>query len=135
MNYLDKKIELLSKQIEDDQKDKEILLRYLSAVEDRLNKLEGKFEKGEFDKEVHPDFHFELKSGERLSSIYGLISALKSMNEEIFTHHVSENHNDFANWIKNTLKLHDLAEKIDSVKDRTKIVTVIEKFIDYSESF
>jgi hypothetical protein len=61
---------------------------------------------------VRPNERFILKGGESLRNIVELASALKSMDQETFSHHVNTEKNDFAAWVSHSVKDQVLAEKL-----------------------
>ena len=48
--------------------------------------------------DVKPENTFWLKNGNGIKKIAELGRELKQMKEEIFSHHVNNGKNDFANW-------------------------------------
>ncbi|MDD3174926.1 MAG: DUF5752 family protein [Candidatus Nanoarchaeia archaeon] len=116
----------LKNKIEQERKDNEKFLRYLSKVEDRLKNLEKKQLHGP----IHPELYFKLKNGAKVSSIHELLTFLKDMDETTFNHHITSIPNDFSLWIKDVLKLKDLAEEIKSLKNKDKLITIISEYIE-----
>lgn len=68
---------------------------------------------------------FVLKNGQRLSRLEELKNAMKNMNDSVFAHHVTDNRNDFSNWVKNIYGDNKLAESILQAKSQLEIVDVI----------
>ena len=69
--------------------------------------------------------HFWVNNGPILSDLVELHSALKGeINAEQFSHHVTDEKNDFADWIEQTLGDHECASSVRSVKKQS---TVAEK--------
>lgn len=63
---------------------------------------------------VPDEKRFYCHDGKILNNIYDLKSALQQMDNETYNHHVTEEKNDFARWVREVLiddKLaHDLAK-------------------------
>ncbi len=70
---------------------------------------------------------FFLANGEEVKSAKTLADKLEEMPEEVFKHHVNQEKNDFANWIKDIFKAEDLASKMNS--DRKDIRIEIYKYL------
>ncbi len=70
---------------------------------------------------IKPANYFILKDGTVIKNLFELSKQLDKMPEEIFSHHVNENRNDFYNWVKDVVKDKSLARKISSVKDKDKM--------------
>ena len=64
---------------------------------------------------------FYLNSGKKFSNLKSFVKELASMPKEIYDHHVNQHKNDFATWIKHSLKEEELAVKIDKEIDRIQI--------------
>ncbi len=62
---------------------------------------------------VNEDKNFYLHSGKALSSVKTLAKELAKMPKHVYDHHVSKHKNDFAVWMKHSMKNEDLALKID----------------------
>jgi len=62
--------------------------------------------------EVAEHHYFFLKSGESVKSLSELKDKLVHIDDETFSHHVSDYKNDFANWIEDVLKNQTLANEI-----------------------
>ncbi len=56
---------------------------------------------------------FYLKDGKTLDSVKALAKELKTMSDDVYTHHVNPAKNDFANWIRDSLQNDKLAKNID----------------------
>lgn len=73
------------------------------------------------DRELAPKEYFYLSDGRFLTNTNDLIAALKTMADETFLHHVNEQRNDFANWLKDVFENEELAKKISNIKDKEKM--------------
>lgn len=72
-----------------------------------------------------PGFH--LHSGETIHTLSELEEAAKSMSAEVFSHHVNEQRNDFATWIKHGHNDLVLAEKVFAVSSASELAQVLAK--------
>lgn len=71
------------------------------------------------------DLHFNLHKGGVIKSIPGLHQAMLSMDQEIFNHHVNDQKNDFATWVKEAAKDELLAQKLFSLKTKTGMTATL----------
>lgn len=77
-------------------------------------------------KNVKPDKYFCLYNGVVLKSLHDLINILEVIDDETFNHHVNEHKNDFAHWIKTSIKDKHIAYKIKDSKTRQKMIEILE---------
>ncbi len=64
---------------------------------------------------------FYLANGETFSSLKGFAKKLVNMPHEVYKHHVNPERNDFANWIRHSLKHEELAKKIEGEIDKIEL--------------
>lgn len=62
--------------------------------------------------DVPGDMVFWLSNGQKLKNLKELRNALTSMPDDVFYHHADQNHNDFANWIRDVIKDTALANSL-----------------------
>ena len=79
----------------------------------------------EYEEEVEEHHYFFLKTGEAIKSIKDLADKIKHIDDDTFSHHVSEYKNDFANWIRDVRHNNDLANKVSEAKSREAILDVL----------
>lgn len=79
--------------------------------------------------DVHPDFTFKLVSGGELKNLNELLTALKNMDVKTFSHHVNDDKNDFANWVRDVLKDEELANAIDWCHDQVDMERIVKNKI------
>jgi hypothetical protein len=70
---------------------------------------------------VPEGYDFKLMDGRKLSSLLDLKSALRSMPDTVFNHHVTATRNDFASWIRGAMNDGPLADKIGPIRDRVQL--------------
>jgi hypothetical protein len=83
------------------------------------------------EKETHPTKYFILCNGKPLKNIKELADIMEDIEDHVFNHHVTEDRNDFATWVKDVFKEIELAKKIAGVKDKKHIQLVIYKHISH----
>jgi len=74
---------------------------------------------------------FWLKSGQVLKNIEELLNAIENAPEDIFRHHVTADHNDFANWIKDVIGDNALANAIKKAKTKDETAKKLRDRIAY----
>lgn len=70
--------------------------------------------------QVPEEHSFYIKDGTKVQSIMQLVNNLEHMRDEVFSHHVNEMNNDFANWIEHVFDEKNLASDLRKVMDRTE---------------
>jgi hypothetical protein len=73
--------------------------------------------------EVPNGRRFMLKDGAVLSSVRELYRSLKSMDEDVFSHHVRDGRNDFGNWVKDVFKDYQLANDLFASKTKSECLS------------
>lgn len=68
---------------------------------------------------------FWLCSGQSLTSLQDLQKELRSMNAEVFSHHVSQDKNDFARWIEDVFQNKTLAQKIAKASSASQMAEIL----------
>lgn len=84
-----------------------------------------KFQKEDLLKNADPTHFFFLADGTIIKNIKELIFMLDDLPEWVFKHHVNDQKNDFASWIRNVLGDQNLAEKISGVKSSEEMKKII----------
>ena len=74
---------------------------------------------------IPPQKYFVLKDGTVIKNLFELSKALDKMPDATFKHHVSENRNDFANWVREVVKDMSLADKMASAKTSKQLQKAI----------
>lgn len=68
-----------------------------------------------------PEEHsFVLKDGSKINNLMELAEKFETMEEEVYSHHVTEDNNDFANWIRDVMGKNELAENVSKAEHRDK---------------
>ncbi len=79
--------------------------------------------------DVPPQHSFWLLNGKTVKNIAELARELKTMSLETFAHHVSEQKNDFANWVEHCVKDHKLAALMRTTRNQERMKAIIERKI------
>ena len=77
-----------------------------------------------------PDKWFYFAHGRKAASIEELKDAFESMEDAEFRHHVSNEKNDFANWVEGVFGEKELAKNLREVADREGSLILIEDFLN-----
>jgi tetratricopeptide (TPR) repeat protein len=67
-----------------------------------------------------------FSNGITITSLQELLDVMPNITGPTFKHHVNQNKNDIADWIRDKFKDNDLAEKIRQAKTNTEYVKIIE---------
>jgi len=72
----------------------------------------------------NPDQAFKTLDGKELKSILELVHELDTMADQVFYHHVTQERNDFANWVQDVFDEVELAKQLvqEKSKERTHII-------------
>ncbi|MBN1157151.1 hypothetical protein JXA85_06010 [Candidatus Woesearchaeota archaeon] len=84
--------------------------------------------------DVPPEKAFYLKSGKYFRNLHELLDALTFMEDDVFSHHVNSEKNDFNNWIRGAVNDEMLADRIGNETERARIVEIIENRIEELEN-
>ncbi|MFH1638388.1 MAG: hypothetical protein ABIB71_08235 [Candidatus Woesearchaeota archaeon] len=76
---------------------------------------------------LSPEKYFRLCNGEVLKDIPSLVAALKEADESVFTSHVNDSKNDFANWVNDVFEDAETAEELISASTREEAIAILEK--------
>ncbi|USN45194.1 MAG: hypothetical protein H6502_04000 [Candidatus Woesearchaeota archaeon] len=77
-----------------------------------------------------PDEHkFHFTDGKKAHNILDLARSIRDMDPDVFAHHVTNNNNDFANWIADCLHDSLLASKVMMAHAQKEIVQVLDEEI------
>jgi len=77
------------------------------------------------EQEAPKEHYFKLRNGQELKSLNDLRKALEYITDQEFSHHVNQEKNDFATWVKEVLQNQELYEKIKEVKSKEELQEVL----------
>jgi hypothetical protein len=101
-----------------------IFMNILSDLKLRLEyikKIKTNYMSKRFLEPVEDGKEFYCRDGNTFRSLKELAQALENMNPEIFSHHVNEERNDFATWIRDVIGDAVLANRIKRTKNQNKM--------------
>jgi hypothetical protein len=80
-------------------------------------------------KEVKSDYYFVLSDGRKIKNVKELAEEMGKMEDAVFFHHVTDERNDFAQWIKDVFDETELAEQISHIKNKHELQKKIYEYI------
>lgn len=83
---------------------------------------------------VPPENAFVLFNGPKINNLYELGEALENMKDTSFRHHVTPQKNDFSNWIRDVVGDHELAAKIITTNNRSRMASLVKDRISQFET-
>jgi hypothetical protein len=83
----------------------------------------------DWDAKVAPEHAFYLADGKVLHNLVDLVTEFDKMSEQVFRHHVSFHHNDFANWIEHVHKIAELANNVREAHTKDEMQLLVLKHI------
>lgn len=75
------------------------------------------------------EHYFLFCDGHPVKNVTQLAEKLEHIKEEVFNHHVTEDRNDFVNWIKDIFEEVELAEEIAGLKNKDHVRLAIYKHV------
>ncbi|RLE47200.1 hypothetical protein DRJ25_03020 [Candidatus Woesearchaeota archaeon] len=73
---------------------------------------------------------FILKDGKRLNGLHMLKDELAEMPDDVFSHHVTSDRNDFAQWVQDSVKEIELAGRMRKAKNKFHMRHIIHKHLE-----
>lgn len=116
------RLQLQHERLKDQLASKEIL------IDNNIRQLKKAFKRTHFNLYIPPEHYFKLSNGSRIRNLQELVDALRTMDAEVFSSHVSDGRNDFANWINDVMGLQDLAQNIKTAKTKAQMSDFIENW-------
>ncbi|MEK6947449.1 MAG: DUF5752 family protein [Nanoarchaeota archaeon] len=83
--------------------------------------------------DVKPEQCFWVNNGPIIRNLQEMADTLSYMKNETFKHHVNEEKNDIANWVKDVLRDEELADEIKRFTSKEKILRKIKNEIKFLE--
>ena len=80
-------------------------------------------------KTINPENYFFAHDGRIIKDLFELAEAIEEMSDEAFSHHVTEERNDFSNWVRDVLEEPGLADEIIEICEPARTQVVILKHI------
>jgi len=82
-------------------------------------------------KDVEEGKQFIFHNGKEAHNLLEFLEVLRKADQSLVNEHVTDNRNDFYNWIKDVIGDEELAEAIRNVRMRADIIYLIEKRIEW----
>ncbi len=83
-------------------------------------------------KKSAPDHEvFVLVNGHRVKNVKQLADKLEKIEDYVFNHHVTEDRNDFAVWLRDVFNEIDLAKEVAGAEDKKHVQLVLYKHISH----
>ena len=74
---------------------------------------------------------FILCNGKPVKNVKELADVIDKLEDSVFEHHVKQDQNHFAAWVKDVIKDAELAEKLAGAKDKKHVQLVLYKHITH----
>jgi hypothetical protein len=75
--------------------------------------------------DVDKKHRFLLKRGHEISNLEELYDELKNISDEEFSHHITNDKNDFANWVEDCIGDKHLSDLLREVKEKEKTIDLV----------
>ncbi|MBD3209547.1 hypothetical protein GF367_03970 [Candidatus Woesearchaeota archaeon] len=82
-------------------------------------------------KNAPKDQVFVMVNGHRLKNVKELADAMEKIEDYVFNHHVTQDKNDFANWLHHVFAEIDLAKHVAGAKDKKHVQLVLYRHISH----
>ncbi len=79
---------------------------------------------------VNPENYFYVCNGVVIKDLDDLLNTLNSIDDKTFNHHVNDEKNDFFCWVRDVVQDKILAKKLESTKDRNKMIKNVDKRVN-----
>lgn len=78
---------------------------------------------------IPPEKQFHFRDGTSIGSLDQLKEKLEGISYQEFYHHVNDEKNDFANWVRYVLRDEDLADDLEKVTSIVETVEIIGNYL------
>ncbi|MBN2422307.1 hypothetical protein JXB41_03705 [Candidatus Woesearchaeota archaeon] len=79
---------------------------------------------------LSPAEYFYMHDGQIIKNPVELPSILEILDDETFKYHVTDQKNDFSNWIKGVFRDKELSDKLANVKTKQETISVINNYLN-----
>jgi hypothetical protein len=79
--------------------------------------------------ELSPEKYFVMCNGITIRDYRELAETLETLGDDVFYYHVSNERNDFANWINDVFEEKDLAQRTRNIRNRSEMMAVLYKHL------
>jgi hypothetical protein len=98
-----------------------------------MNKKIGVDEASRILADVRAEQSFWVNDGPIIRNIHEMVGVLANLNEGTFRHHVNQDKNDIANWVRDVLGDEMLANSLIKIKSKEKILKAMRERVKYLE--
>lgn len=84
--------------------------------------------------DVPEQYAFYVNNGRKLVNLRELAKALDEMDDTTFHHHVTQDRNDFHNWVRDIVLDLELANRLLAAKTRQEAARIVKERIKEIES-
>jgi len=85
--------------------------------------------KAKLKKKINDEHCFIMITGHKIKNVKELAEILENVDDEHFNHHVTEDKNDFSNWVRDIFEEHTLADQLKKAKNKEQTRIIIYKHI------
>lgn len=118
----------LKVQIEENEKKKKEIESEIEKQSQELKELFKQVRINQWmEQEALPEQCFKLINGQELKNLNDLRKALNYITDNEFYHHVNQERNDFATWVREALKNQELYEKIINTHTKEELQELLKK--------
>jgi len=122
LRKLEEKWHSLKAEIEEKEKKKKEVEHRIDQESQELKELFRQVKINQILGQEAPKQHyFKLINGQQLKNLNDLRKALEYMTDDEFRHHVNQEKNDFATWVREALQNQEMYEKIKKVKSKQEL--------------
>lgn len=79
-------------------------------------------------KDVKEEVFFSVIDGSTVKNVMGLADALDMMSDDSYYYHVTNDKNDFSNWVRDVIKEETLADEIAKIHNRLQTEVAILRY-------
>jgi hypothetical protein len=127
LRRLEEEWHIIRTQVAEEERKRMIVEREIDQQSQELKELFKQIKLNQWlEHEAPKEHYFRLVNGQELKSLNDLRKALTYMSDDEFRHHVNNERNDFATWIKEALQNTELYEKIRSIKTKEELQTLLQ---------
>jgi len=83
--------------------------------------------------DIQPDQYFYARNESIITDLSDLKSALENMDDDSYNHHVTDERNDFSEWIKHVIGDKKLANSLLHSKSKKEAISMIDKKLEKSQ--
>ncbi|MBL7055900.1 hypothetical protein ISS07_03240 [Candidatus Woesearchaeota archaeon] len=78
---------------------------------------------------INSESSFKSIDGAEISSLLELADSFARMSDDSYYYHVTEERNDFGNWVRDLFQEHELADSLHRTDSRVEAQATVLKFL------